>query len=80
MQRLELELAQQKLDAERLLRRNQLALEELVIELERRKADVLARFREATGRELSPEELRARLDDGLRAAVERVLDERQRPA
>jgi uncharacterized membrane protein YqiK len=55
----------------------QLELEELVIELERRKLDALARFREATGRELTNEELRARLEDGLRVMIERVLDERR---
>lgn len=63
-------------EAERQLRRMQHELEELVIELERRKADALGRFRETTGRELTAEELRSRLEDGLRAMIERVLDER----
>jgi uncharacterized membrane protein YqiK len=75
-QRQALELAQIGLEAERQLRQQQLELEELVIELERRKADALGRFRETTGRELTPEELRARLEEGLRQVVERVLDER----
>lgn len=69
-----------QLEAERQRRRYEYELEELVIELERRKADALARFREATGRELTPEDLRARLEDGLRQAVERVLDERRADA
>jgi uncharacterized membrane protein YqiK len=69
-----------ELELERQLRQRQHELEELVIELERRKVDALGRFRETTGRELGPEELRARLEDGLRAVVERVLDERQRGA
>lgn len=64
-------------DAERQRRMQQLELEELVIELERRKLDALARLREATGRELTPEQLRARLEDGLRVMIERVLDERR---
>ncbi len=69
-----------ELEADRRTQRQQLELEELVIELERRKADALGRYRETTGRELTPEELRARLEDGLRRVVERVLDERQTKA
>jgi uncharacterized membrane protein YqiK len=64
-------------DAERQLRRQQLELEEVIVQLERHKADVLARFREATGRELTAKELEARVEQGLRAMVERVLDERR---
>lgn len=69
-----------ELEVDRRAQQQQLELEELVIELERRKADALGRYRETTGRELTPEELRARLEDGLRQVVERVLDERQRRA
>lgn len=69
-----------ELEAERQLQRRRLELEELVIELERVKADALSRFREATGRELGEEQLRSRIEDGLRAAVEQVLDERERRA
>lgn len=69
-----------ELEADRRTQQQQLELEELVIELERRKADALGRYRETTGRELTPEELRARLEDGLRQVVERVLDERQAKA
>jgi uncharacterized membrane protein YqiK len=52
-------------------------LEELVLELERRKTDALARFREATGHELTAAELQARVEQGVRALVEKVLDERK---
>lgn len=69
-----------EMETARIVQRGQLELEELIIELERQKADALARFRETTGRELGEEQLRSRLEEGLRQVVERVLDERERRA
>lgn len=66
---------QLELEAKRARQRQQLELEELVIELQRRKADALGRFREATGRELSEAELRERIDEHLRALVRPVVEE-----
>lgn len=59
--------------AERQARAQRLQLEELVIELERRKADMLGRFREATGRELDQEALAERIDERLRELVRPVV-------
>jgi uncharacterized membrane protein YqiK len=69
-----------ELEARRQQLRFEHELQDLAIELERRTADALGRFRESTGRELTTEEVRARLEDGLRQVVERVLDERRDPA
>jgi len=69
-----------RLDAERQRLRVDHELQDLVIELERRKADALARFRESTGRELTEDQLRVRLEDELRRVIERVLAERPRGA
>lgn len=78
LRRQELQRNELDLEIERQLRQRQLELEELVIELERRKLDMLGRFRETTGRELTEQELRARLEDGVRGMIERVLEERER--
>ena len=75
MQRSKLQLEQ-----ERVLRAHQAEIEETIIELERRRSDALASLRNATGRQLSDNELRERMDervrDMVRPVVQQILDER----
>ena len=59
--------------AERALRKQQLELEEVILEVERRRADAMARFREETGRGLTEHELAARLDERVKALVAPIV-------